>query len=130
MALPESNHTSRTSGMRLISFPHSHSRVISSMYGLCSSLMGGSSSFEPMTFVLPQEAHFHIGRGMPQYLWREMHQSGAFETNSRNRSFAKSGCQSVLSISFSIWSFILDIVMNHCFVVRNISGVLQRQQCG
>src|SRR4030042_5730408 len=43
-----------------------------------------SSSREDTTLVFPQ-LHFQIGRGVPQYLWRLMHQSLALAIQSFSR---------------------------------------------
>ena len=67
---------------------------------------------------------------MPQYLWRETHQSRAWETQSLNRAEpAHSGYQLTFAISESISSFRSEILINHWRVARYIIGVLQRQQC-
>ena len=80
---------------------------------------------------MPQEPHFHIGSGMPQYLWREMHQSGAPCHELLEACLGEGGVPfGQFSISASICSLSLEMVMNHWSVVMNMSGVLQRQQCG
>jgi len=70
-----------------------------------------------------------MGRGMPQYLCLEMHQSLALLIQSANLAEpAHSGYHFTREISSSILSRRSDIRRNHWLVAMNIMGVLQRQQ--
>ena len=72
-----------------------------------------SSSYCPMTFLAPQE-HSHTGRGMPQNLCLEMHQSLAPSTQFFSLPEpAQSGTHLTRSISESILSLTLGTSMNH-----------------
>jgi hypothetical protein len=70
--------------------------------------------------------------GTPQARWREMHQSGRCSIIARMRFSPLGGNQRVSSIACSAFarrSFVA-IEMNHCGVLRKISGALERQECG
>jgi len=70
-----------------------------------------------------------MGRGIPQYLCREMHQSRALLIQSANLADpAHSGYQVTREISSSILSRSSDMRRNHWEVAMNMMGVLQRQQ--
>ena len=70
-----------------------------------------------------------MGRGMPQYLCLEMHQSLALLIQSANLAEpAHSGYHVTREISSSILSRRSDIRRNHWLVAMNMMGVLQRQQ--
>src|SRR5674536_69187 len=88
-----------------------------------------SSSIVPITSTSPQKSHTHTGIGIPQYLWREMHQSREPLTQSAKRAEpAQSGYHFTFFISSSICSLISVIFRNHCSVARYIIGVLHLQQ--
>ena len=71
-----------------------------------------------------------MGSGIPQYRWRERHQSRKFRVQSYWRaSPAQSGYHLTDLISSSIFAFRSVTFRNHCFVARKRIGVLQRQQC-
>src|SRR5271157_4801504 len=129
-----SNQTSKTSGNRFILPPHWQSMRTLSTSGLCSSgtfwpLLSSSSAAVPMTSILPQSWQVQMGRGIPQYLCLEIHQSRALAIQSLNLADpAHSGYQVILLTSSSIFSRRSDILRNHCRVAMNMMGVLQRQQ--
>ena len=72
--------------------------------------------------------------GTPQVRWREMHQSGRPSTMPAIRSSPHAGNQCDVVVDRlraprarrPAWS----MLMNHCGVARNATGVLWRQQCG
>ena len=70
--------------------------------------------------------------GTPQARWREMHQSGRVSTIARMRLRPCGGTQRVSSIAASAFSRrpFVAMVMNHCGVLRKISGAFERQECG
>ena len=122
-ATPESNQTSRTSGILCMVFPHfGQVNVTLSIHGLWVSIPSVypepslSSSYCPTTFLAPH-SHSQTGMGMPQYLCLEMHQSLAPSTQFLSLvAPAQSGTHLTLSISASIWSFTSGTDMNHCLV--------------
>src|SRR5437867_1513555 len=70
-----------------------------------------------------------MGSGIPQYRWRERHQSRRFSVQSYWRaSPAQSGYHLTRPISSSIFGLTSVTLRNHCVVARNRIGVLHRQQ--
>ena len=83
------------------------------------------------------------GIGTPQARWREMHQSGRFDSMLKRRSRPHAGIH-VTSRSMASSAGLPQrlrcrprrstgspsIRMNHCDVARKITGLWQRQQCG
>ena len=70
--------------------------------------------------------------GTPQVRWRDRHQSGRFSIIPVMRDSPHSGVHFTCLMSRSVparrpW---LSMLINHCEVARNITGVLWRQQCG
>ncbi len=114
-----SNQTSKTSGTLLISPPQGHFIVTRSTAGRWSSLtteplLWWSSSIEPITSISPQVSQIQMGRGIPQYLCLEMHQSRAPLIQSLNRAEpAQSGYHFTFAISWSISSRRSEIFRNH-----------------
>src|SRR3989344_2439955 len=115
--------------------PHLHFIFILSTVFLCRSSENftpdnSDNSFaEPMTFLAPH-LQFHIGNGIPQYLWRVTAQSGASSMVLWYLSLPKSGSQFVFLFALIIFSFIKSSFKNHCLLILNIKGVLHRQQSG
>ena len=70
--------------------------------------------------------------GTPQVRWREMHQSGRPAIMLVMRSSPQPGIQRtrLIAASASARRPALSMLMNHCGVARNATGVLWRQQCG
>ena len=70
--------------------------------------------------------------GTPQARWRLMHQSGRPETMAWMRLRPWGGTQRVSSMACSALArnSFFSIEMNHCGVVRKISGALERQEQG
>ena len=80
--------------------------------------------------------------GTPQARWRETTQSGRPSTMPRMRFSPDCGTHSVSSIAFtaswrSVWLPLLgmpltglSMAMNHCGVLRKMTGFLERQECG
>ena len=78
------------------------------------------------------------GIGTPQARWREITQSGRLSTMPVIRFFPCSGTQRVAAMAASArarsvspapamsWS----IAMNHCGVLRKMTGFFERQECG
>ena len=122
-ATPESNQTSRTSGILCMVLPHlGHLKVTPSIQGLWVSMPSVypspslSSSYWPTTFLSPH-SHSQTGMGIPQYLCLEMHQSLAPSTQFLSLvEPAQSGTHLTRSISDSISSLMSGTVMNHCLV--------------
>src|SRR5512136_838042 len=130
-----SNQTSKTSGDRFILPPHGQSIRTLSTSGLWSSgtfwpLLSSSSAAVPMTSIFPHAEQVQMGRGIPQYLCREMHQSLALEIQSANLAEpAQSGYHFTLPTSSSILFRRSEIRRNHCRVAMKMMGVLHLQQC-
>ncbi len=61
-----------------------------------------------------------------------MHQSGRFAIIPSIRSCPQPGIQRTVRIPASAFSRspVRSMEMNHCFVARKMTGLLQRQQCG
>ena len=80
--------------------------------------------------------------GTPQARWRDTTQSGRPSTMPRMRFSPDCGTHSVSSIAFtaswrSVWLPLLgmpftglSMAMNHCGVLRKMTGFLERQECG
>jgi hypothetical protein len=70
--------------------------------------------------------------GTPQARWREMHQSGRCSIIERRRLRPASGTKRVASSGRSAFARrpLVSIEMNHCGVLRKISGAFERQECG
>ncbi len=71
--------------------------------------------------------------GTPQARWRETHQSGRVSIMARSRFCPRAGTKRVASIAGSAVVAQVRCVsmgMNHCGVLRKISGALERQECG
>ncbi len=70
--------------------------------------------------------------GTPQARWRETHQSGLLSTIASIRLRACGGTQRVSSIAASAFSRspFAAMLMNHCGVLRKISGAFDRHECG
>ena len=80
----------------------------------------------------PHDVQSNAGIGTPQARWREMHQSGRASIIERSRLRPCGGTKRVSSIAvraFTRRSFV-SIEMNHCGVLRKMSGALERQECG
>ena len=83
-----------------------------------------------------QVVQWKAGMGTPQTRWRDRHQSGRFSIIPRMRSRPQAGIQVVRSISASARARRLGGSLgsprraNHWGVARNMTGSLQRQQCG
>src|SRR5919198_3596170 len=135
-ATPLSHQTSRMSGTRRMSSRHfGHVRRTSSMPGRWRSMPSlyprprRNASDEDTTVVWPHFVHLQIGRGVPQYRWREIPQSFRFWVQSICRAApAHSGYQATLRTSSIIFGLIASTRRNHWTVARYRIGVLQRQQ--
>ena len=76
--------------------------------------------------------------GTPQARWREITQSGRLSIMPLMRFSPAAGTQRVALMATSArwrsvsWclSISLSIAMNHCGVLRKITGFLERQECG
>src|SRR6516164_4233527 len=70
--------------------------------------------------------------GTPQARWRETHQSGRFSTIASIRFRPCSGTQRVCAIAAKAFCRrpFSSKPMNHCGVLRKISGAFDRQECG
>ena len=70
--------------------------------------------------------------GTPQARWRDTHQSGLLSTIASIRLRACGGTQRTSAIAANAFcrrpSF--SMLMNHCGVLRKISGAFDRQECG
>src|SRR6266568_4868827 len=98
-----------------------HVTVTSSISGLCRSEIffpdaSSSSLIDPGTNRSPQ-SHSHTGTGLPQYLLREIFQSGAFSKLLRNLPFLKClGNQFTFSLVCFIRGFNSCTVTNHASI--------------
>src|SRR2546427_206004 len=82
-----------------------------------------------MTVQCLHFAHLQIGRGMPQYRCREMHQSRRLLVQSSWRADpAQSGNHLTRPTSSTIFGLKSVTLRNHWTVARNKIGVLHRQQ--
>src|SRR2546422_3840275 len=94
---PESNQTSMSSGVRLISPPQAHANVTSSMKGLCRSSgsrtpdPGFSSAMLPTHFCAEHFTQIQMGSGVPQNRSRESDQSLFSESQLPKRPSPTSG---------------------------------------
>ena len=70
--------------------------------------------------------------GTPHSRWRETHQSGRVSIIARIRFWPIAGTQCVSSIAASATSrkLLVSMLMNHCGVLRKITGFLERQLWG
>ena len=70
--------------------------------------------------------------GTPQARWREMHQSGRVSIMPRRRFCPVFGTKRVASTAASALSRrpVRSMLMNHCGVLRKISGAFERQEWG
>src|SRR3989344_3600733 len=79
--------------------------------GFGSSLSNSSS--EPIIFTALHFSHLQAGKGVPQYLSREIPQSTFSFSHSPKRPSRKySGCQSILEFSSSIFSLTAVVLKN------------------
>ena len=90
------------------------------------SITFGSRSSSPL-FLLT-----NIAIGTPQARWREITQSGRCAIMECSRVLPCGGTKRVSSIAFSATSRrpLVAIEMNHCGVLRKMSGAFDRQECG
>src|SRR3989344_3929570 len=122
-AEPASIHTSKISGILSFLWPHLHFIVTSSIHGLCKSSGIFPASFfnspiEPTTVKSLHFLHFHIGKGVPQYLCLVIPLSLKFASQlSKFLEPAKSGTHFMFLFSFLIRSFRSSILKNHWIVV-------------
>jgi hypothetical protein len=70
--------------------------------------------------------------GTPQARWRETHQSGLLSTIASIRLRPCAGTQRVSAIASRAFcrSPLISMPMNHCGVLRKISGAFERHECG
>ena len=103
------------------------------------------STSAPVITASPHEVQSTAGIGTPQARWREMHQSGRFDSMLNRRSRPHAGIH-FTSRSMAVEAGLPQRLalapcrspitgspsrrMNHCDVARKITGLWQRQQCG
>src|SRR3989344_4809871 len=132
---PGSIQTSMTSGILVRTPPQAHFHFASSIQGLCRSLsllpdLFSISFFVQTTSYSPHLSQRQTGSGVPQKRCLVMELSRKLESQESNALNAACGIQRMFLFAATICSLRSSTLKNHCFVVRNTTGLWQRQQGG